>query len=195
MPSDWREGILNDICAFNSERIDVSNLTLDTYISTENMIANKGGYIQATSLPTIPQTTAFSVGDILISNIRPYFKKIVFCGFSGGCSTDVLCFRPKRKDFSHYVCNILYSDRFFDFMVAGSKGTKMPRGDKQQIMNYHIAIPSTTVLNDFTAIVAPIAEKRLLLDKESKRLSTLRNTLLPRLMSGELSVADLGDGK
>ena len=195
MPDDWKNGILNDICSYNSERIDVSNLTLDTYISTENMIANKGGYIQATSLPTIPQTTAFSAGDTLISNIRPYFKKIVFCGFSGGCSTDVLCFRPKRKDFSHYVCNILYSDRFFDFMVAGSKGTKMPRGDKQQIMNYHIAIPSTTALNDFTAIVAPITEERLLLDKESKRLSTLRDTLLPRLMSGELSVAELGDGK
>ena len=192
MPDDWREGTLGDICAYNSERIAVSSLTLDTYISTENISSDKGGFVKAANLPTISQTTAFAAGDTLVSNIRPYFKKIVYCSFIGGCSTDVLCFRPYRANLSHYVYNALFSDKFFDYIVAGSKGTKMPRGDKQQIMNYHVTIPADAVLDDFIAAVTPMTEQQLLLAKESKRFAELRDTLLPRLISGELSVADIG---
>jgi type I restriction enzyme S subunit len=193
MPDDWREGALSDICCCNPLRVAVDALTLDTYISTENMTVNKGGFVKASSLPATTQTTAFEIGDTLVSNIRPYFKKIVFCGFAGGCSSDVLCFHPKKAGYSQYVYNALYSDSFFDFMLAGSKGTKMPRGDKQQIMGYHIAIPSNDALADFTAAVAPMSEKRLLLADESARLTELRDTLLPRLMSGEISIANAKD--
>lgn len=191
MPADWREGVLSDICAYNIERVSVEALTMDTYISTENMSINKGGFVRAASLPTIHQTSAFAIGDTLVSNIRPYFKKIVYCGFAGGCSSDVLCFRPHKANLSFYVYSALYNNSFFDYIVAGSKGTKMPRGDKQQIMNYRVAIPSDTVLDDFSNSVAPMIEKRLLLTLESAHLATLRDTLLPRLISGELSVADL----
>lgn len=190
MPSSWRVGTLSDICSYNNERIPVSSLTVETYISTENMTTDKGGFVRAASLPTISQTTAFTIGDTLISNIRPYFKKIVYGGFTGGCSTDVLCFRPHKIDLSLYVHNALLNDCFFDYMVAGSKGTKMPRGDKQQIMNYEVLIPSDSVLTDFTNLVAPLFQKRLLLTEESDYLTKLRDVLLPRLMSGELSVAD-----
>jgi type I restriction enzyme S subunit len=195
MPDDWREGTLGDICVYNSERVAVSALTFDTYISTENMSANKGGFVTAASLPTVSQTTSFTIGDTLVSNIRPYFKKIVYCGFTGGCSTDVLCFRPHNANISLYVYNVLCSDSFFDYMVAGSKGTKMPRGDKQQIMNYNVTIPSNAALDEFTNCVKPMNEKRLLLTMESVHLAALRDTLLPRLISGELSIADLGNTK
>jgi type I restriction enzyme S subunit len=188
MPDEWREGTIGDICSYCSERIPVSALTVETYISTENMSANKGGFTSAAGLPTVAQTTAFIPGDTLISNIRPYFKKIVYGDFAGGCSTDVLCFRPHQANLSLFVFNALYDDRFFDFMVAGSKGTKMPRGDKQQIMDYRIAIPTDAVLDEFADTVVPISEKRLLLANESTRLAALRDTLLPRLMSGKLSV-------
>lgn len=137
------------------------------------------------------QTTAFIIGDTLISNIRPYFKKIVYCGLSGGCSTDVSCFHPNKNNLSIYLYNVLYDDGFSDYMVAGSEGTKMPRGDKTQIMRYPIAIPSDTVLDDFMGIVTPMNEKRLLLTSESRYLAVLCDALLPRLMSGELSVKDI----
>lgn len=71
----------------------------------------------------------------------------------------------------------------------------MPRGDKQQIMNYNITIPSNAALDEFTNCVKPMNEKRLLLTMESVHLAALRDALLPRLISGELSVADLGDAK
>lgn len=188
MPDGWREGMLSDVCSYNTERVAVSTLTLDTYISTENMSSEKGGFVRAASLPTIPQTTAFAVGDTLISNIRPYFKKIIFCWFAGGCSTDVLCFRPHEASLSHYVYNLLYSDSFFDFMVAGSKGTKMPRGDKQQIMSYPIVLPENNVLADFVKIVEPILSQITINRDENIRLAAIRDALLPKLMSGEIEI-------
>ena len=190
MPHNWHEGVLSDICSYGSGRISVSDLITGTYVTTENMSANKGGFVRATNLPTTPQTTKFSFGDTLVSNIRPYFKKIVYCNFAGGCSADVLCFHPHKDNLSLFVYNTLYCDNFFDYMVAGSKGTKMPRGDKQQIMNYPITIPTDAILNDFAEIIGPINNKRLLVGEESHRLTFLRDTLLPKLMSGELSVEE-----
>jgi type I restriction enzyme S subunit len=149
MPDDWHGGILGDICSYNSERIPLANLSNSNYISTENILLNKTGFVQAANLPNITQTTAVMPGDTLVSNIRPYFKKIVYCNFTGGCSTDVLCFRPHKPNLSLFVYNLLYSDRFFDYIVAGSKGTKMPRGDKQQIINYPFTIPDDNVLGEY----------------------------------------------
>ncbi len=179
-------GFLSDICQYSKERIVVSSLDLDSYYSTENMLPEKAGAMQAAGLPTTQQTTRCRAGDVLVSNIRPYFKKIVYCYADCGCSTDVLCFTPKQKELSAYLYCVLYADSFFDFMVAGSKGTKMPRGDKQQIMTYPIYTPESKELEKFNCIVRPILSEIQLNREESKRLSSLRDALLPKLMSGEI---------
>ena len=122
-----KQGRLSDICSYSRDRVAVSTLNVSTYFSTENMLTGKSGATEATSLPTTPQTTACHKGDTLISNIRPYFKKIVYCEDRCGCSTDVLCFTPVQLKYAAYLFSTLYADNFFAFMVAGSKGTKMPR--------------------------------------------------------------------
>lgn len=185
-------GILADICSYSSDRIPVSELSASTYFSTENMQPNKMGAVDATSLPSITQTTGCHKGDVLISNIRPYFKKIVYVTDDRcGCSTDVLCFVPKEDKYSAFLFGTLYMDRFFDFMVAGSKGTKMPRGDKQQIMNYPVVLPDKESLNLFNGLIGPMLDQIATNRIESSRLAALRDTLLPKLMSGELDVSDI----
>ena len=184
-------GQLAGICDYSRDKVAVSTLTPSTYYSTENMLTEKAGAVEASSLPTVAQTTKCAVGDVLISNIRPYFKKIVYCQSECGCSTDVLCFHPKMPDLSAYLFCTLYADCFFDFMVAGSKGTKMPRGDKQQIMTYMVNIPSSDELCKFNAVAVPVLSHMESNRVENLRLSALRNTLLPRLMSGELDVSAL----
>ncbi|MBQ9838498.1 MAG: restriction endonuclease subunit S [Oscillospiraceae bacterium] len=183
------EGILSDICSYTKDRIAVSELSLGNYYSTENMLPGKAGFTEATSLPTTPQTTRCNAGDVLVSNIRPYFKKIVLCHSEGGCSTDVLCFAPKAPAYSAYLFCTLYADRFFDFMVAGSKGTKMPRGDKQQIMTYPVYIPTESELTAFADFATPILSQIHGNNEENARLEHLRDTLLPKLMSGEIDVS------
>ena len=183
------QGVLSDICSYSRDKVAVSELNVSTYFSTENMLSGKAGSTEATSLPTTSQTTACHKGDTLISNIRPYFKKIVYCEGNCGCSTDVLCFTPSQPRYSTYLFSTLYADKFFAFMVAGSKGTKMPRGDKQQIMTYPVVLPSEEELAGFNTIASPLLEQIYSNSAENKRLSILRDTLLPKLMSGEIDVS------
>lgn len=183
------QGVLSDICSYSTDKVAVSELNVRTYFSTENMLSGKAGSTEATSLPTTSQTTACHKGDTLISNIRPYFKKIVYCEDKCGCSTDVLCFTPSQPCYSAYLFSTLYADKFFAFMVAGSKGTKMPRGDKQQIMTYPVVLPSEEELAGFNTIASPLLEQIYSNRAENKRQSILRDTLLPKLMSGEIDVS------
>lgn len=184
-------GQLAEICDYSRDKVAVSTLTPSTYYSTENMLTEKAGAVEASSLPTVAQTTKCAVGDVLISNIRPYFKKIFYCQSECGCSTDVLCFHPKTPDLSAYLFCTLYADCFFDFMVAGAKGTKMPRGDKQQIMTYLVNIPSRDELYKFNAVAIPVLSHMEGNRAENVRLSALRDTFLPKLMSGEIDVSGI----
>ena len=129
---------LSAICEYRKGKVPVNGLTVDTYISTENMLSNKCGIEQATALPTTEQTQEFRTGDILVSNIRPYFKKIWRANFNGGCSNDVLVFTAKKDTDPIFLYYVLSDDSFFDYAMATSKGTKMPRGDKSSIMQYHV---------------------------------------------------------
>lgn len=133
---------LSDLCEYAKGKIDVSLLNRSTYISTENMLPNKAGITVASSLPTTTQTQAFHTGDVLVSNIRPYFKKIWFALFDGGCSNDVLVFKTKEGISKRFLYYVLADDAFFGYSMATSKGTKMPRGDKSAIMKYEV--PSFT---------------------------------------------------
>lgn len=186
-----KETRLSDICSYSIDRIEVAGLRRDNYYSTENMLSEKRGSVVASSLPIISTTTGCRQGDVLVSNIRPYFKKIVYCQTTSGCSTDVLCFRPENLVFSAFLYFTLYDDLFFNYIVAGSKGTKMPRGDKQQIMRYPTVYPSSKELEQFNSLANPTLKMVSILCAENSRLAVIRDTLLPRLMTGDLDVSSL----
>ncbi|EKN3395852.1 restriction endonuclease subunit S [Yersinia enterocolitica] len=190
IPVGWEVGPLSDIATFTKGKIEVSKLTSDTYISTENMLENKSGISQASSLPSVSTVPNFSTGHILISNIRPYFKKIWLARFSGGRSADVLAFESKKNITIEFLYNLLYQDTFFDFMMLTSKGVKMPRGDKTAIMGWTCIKPQEKILNAFSKSI-----NRLYLyieshNSENKYLTDLRDTLLPRLLSGEITLPE-----
>lgn len=129
---------LNSLCAYAKGKIAVENLNAQSYISTENMMPNKGGIVAASSLPSVQYTQQYLKGDVLVSNIRPYFKKIWMAEYDGGCSNDVLVFRANSSCDPNFLYYVLANDVFFDYATATSKGTKMPRGDKTAIMQYEV---------------------------------------------------------
>ena len=126
------------LCTYMKGKVAVDTLDEYTYISTENMIPNKGGIERASSLPSTQYTQAFDLGDVLVSNIRPYLKKIWMAEYSGGCSNDVLVFRASKGCDPTFLYYVLANNSFFDYATATSKGTKMPRGDKTAIMQYEV---------------------------------------------------------
>lgn len=162
---------LSDLCDYVKEKIDVKKLTPKNYISTENMLPNKRGISIASSIPSILQTQAFKKGDILISNIRPYFKKIWYAEYDGGCSNDVLVLRAKKGVNKQYLYYLLADDRFFDYAMAFSKGTKMPRGDKTAIMNYSVISFSNEKQDNIAEILNVLDKKIFINDKINRNLS------------------------
>lgn len=185
LPRDWNIGFVSDLCEYSNERVSVDELSLENYISTENMLQNKSGIVLASNLPLIGSALKFNIGNILISNIRPYFKKIWLSDFNGGCSNDVLCFVPKTNIPSLYLFQILEKDSFFEYVMAGSKGTKMPRGDKKWIMNYPAVIPSKVLLNKFNKLVGVLQTNILQKRQENQKLSELKDLLLSKLATIE----------
>ena len=129
---------LSSLCEYRKGKVSVDILNKYTYISTENMLPNKGGIVPATSLPNISQTQEYKKGDVLVSNIRPYFKKIWLAEYDGGCSNDVLVFKANEDTDNTFLYYVLADEAFFNYSMATSKGTKMPRGDKISIMQYEV---------------------------------------------------------
>jgi len=190
IPKGWESGTLADICFFGKGKINTSELSLENYVSTENMNKEKAGISYAASIASTSQVPKFSVGQTLISNIRPYFKKIWLASFSGGRSNDVLGFQANDAVANEYLFSLLYQDSFFDYMTATSKGTKMPRGDKAAIMSWSVAIPPLILVEEFSNKVKPMYLANNIRSKQAISLSELRDTLLPKLMSGELRIPD-----
>ena len=130
---------LRDIADYVSERINSDYVELENYITTDCLLPNKQGRTIATNLPPKKYSLIkFQKGDILVSNIRPYLKKIWFAECNGGASTDVLVFRAKKEHLSTYLYSVLLQDSFYEWTMKGPKGSRMPRGDKNQIMRFHI---------------------------------------------------------
>jgi type I restriction enzyme S subunit len=190
IPKGWKADTLSSLAKFTSARIDGAELTLDNYISTDNMLQNKGGITKATKVPDIKTTPVFKSGDILISNIRPYFQKIWFATSSGGRSNDVLGFEAIEEQGKEYLLNLLYQDAFFDYMMTTSKGSKMPRGDKKAIMDWGVVIPPSELQECFSGKVKNYYQVIPVRNKETEVLTKLRDTLLPKLISGELTIPD-----
>ncbi|EMB64632.1 restriction endonuclease subunit S, partial [Streptococcus mutans] len=156
---------LSQVSSYVSERIEINNLSLENYISTENMISERRGVVEASKLPTGKTTIAFKKGDILISNIRPYFKKIWLADKSGGCSNDVLVIRANEKISNRFLYYVLSSNNFFAYAVGTSKGTKMPRGDKKAIMKYSVPLFSFEEQEKIANILSSY-DKKIFLNKQ-----------------------------
>lgn len=113
---------LCDIASYVKDKIKVNNINADEYVTTDNMLPNRRGITKNETLPKANSVTKYLQDDVLISNIRPYFKKIWYANQRGGCSNDVLVFRVKDKNLcsSKFLYYALSQDSFFDHMMAGA---------------------------------------------------------------------------
>ena len=185
IPAGWEVKRLSDFAIYATEKISSENISINQYIATDNMLSNMQGIIISQYEPLELKIQEFKCGDILLANIRPYFKKIWLSYFDGGCNSDVLVIRSKNIKNAEYVYSTLARDDFFSYNVAGSKGTKMPRGDKTHIMHYSI-LSNEILTKLFVDKVRPIYRKIYESTVENNCLAALRDWLLPMLMNGQV---------
>lgn len=175
----WKTCKLGEVADYVVERRSAKTLTVDNYISTENLLPDRGGRVVASALPQSGNVVAWQAEDVLVSNIRPYFKKIWMTREGcGGASNDVLVVRARRV---HVLPAFLYyrlaSDAFFAYMMAGANGAKMPRGNRAQIMRFVFSLPTLSeqeriagVLGAYDDLIALNARRMALLEKAAHRL-------------------------
>ena len=172
----WRDNLLNkegklyklkELAHYSTDRIKFDELDENNYVGVDNLLQNKLGRKIANYIPKTGNSTKFENGDILIGNIRPYLKKIWLSDITGGTNGDVLTIKVIDKNIiePRYLYYILSSDDFFNYDNQNSKGVKMPRGDKQMIMQYEFLVPSIDkqekiimILDKFDRLINDISE-------------------------------------
>ena len=169
--------ILDDVAKFITSKVEISDINETNYISTENMHPNKGGVCLATSLPDTKTVRKYIPNDILINNIRPYFKKIWFANKEGGWSNDVFVLRAKENYDSRFLYYVLSSDDFFSYVMANAKGTKMPRGDKKAIQSYVVPDFSIEDQRKISHFLSNIDEKIEINKQINKNLDNILNSI------------------
>lgn len=188
IPKGWGTIYLRDMADLVDDKCSYIGLSVDTYISTDNMLKERGGICPSDYLPVEGRVTKFQQNDILLSNIRPYFKKIWLSDRIGGCCADVLVFRAKHREHTAWLYQTMAADRFFSYVSLGAKGSKMPRGDKEHMMRYPVAMPPKELLSVFSRLYSPIHNQIAKLYKENIHLVNLRDWLLPLLMNGQATI-------
>lgn len=172
---------LVSICKYVTEKATFSDLDTPVYLSTENILPDKQGISSFGTTSLSERVTPFQAEDVLVSNIRPYFKKMWFATTNGGCNADVLCFRVLDKRYIYLLKSVLYQDSFFDFVMSGAKGTKMPRGDKKHIMQYQLPDFSGEALEQFNGLAFSTELNQAQNRQEIKSLSAVLDMLLTTL--------------
>ncbi|MBS1631584.1 MAG: N-6 DNA methylase [Bacteroidetes bacterium] len=168
----WETDKLGNIAPYAIEKINLSEIKLTNYITTDNLLQDRRGIVDFTGTPGVDRITKYQKFDILISNIRPYLKKIWFADRSGGCSNDVIVFRSSNPTsyLPKYVFYILSTDMFFDYVMSGKQGVKMPRGDKDKIPQFLIPTPPPEVQQKIIDECSEIDREAELAQKNKKIL-------------------------
>jgi type I restriction enzyme S subunit len=132
----------------------------------------------------------FAAGDILFGKLRPYFKKVSIAPCPGVCSTDVFVLRPRRPEQSVLATVVCASDEVINYASAGSHGTRMPRVSWEYLSAWKVAVPGQEIVRALQQRLSPMLQLGVHVTYESVALAELRDTLLPKLLSGALRVRD-----
>lgn len=187
----WKDGILGDFAdnikdAIKAHEIQPEGIYVGLeHIDRRNIALNQSGLGEEVN----SNKYAFARGDILFGKLRPYFHKVCFAPFSGICSTDILVIRPKKPEWFAFCLFAFFQNDVVEYANLGSGGTRMPRTDWGALKMYPIAMPDPDTLKQFNNIVLPSLDKITYNLSQIRTLEKLRDTLLPKLMSGEVRVA------
>ena len=190
IPKGWRIGTFGDVAEHPRRSVQPEEIESSTpYIALEHM-PRRCIALGDWGIATGPESNKykFKRGEILFGKLRPYFHKVGIAPLDGVCSTDIVVIAPKSPAWFGFVLAHSSSDEFVEYTNAGSTGTKMPRTSWQEMSRYAVVLPPEQIATEFNKQVQQMAEKIMSNVHKSRTLAALRDTLLPRLISGQLRV-------
>ncbi|WP_182170770.1 restriction endonuclease subunit S [Flaviflexus equikiangi] len=192
IPEGWTVGVIDNLVrvvrdtiipstidpatpAVGLEHIPRRRLTLDDWSTATEQGSRK---------------TVFMSGDLLFGKIRPYFHKVSLAPVDGISSTDAIVIRPKVEHWGQSVM-VLSSDEIIAHATQTSNGTKMPRADWKVLGQWPVAVPPEELAIQFSERMRDHLGLAKTLMFENRKLSDLRDLLLPKLVTGQIDVSSL----
>ncbi len=190
IPQGWKIGTLGEVSENVRRSVKTSEIdSNECYIGLEHMPRrNIALFKWQTAARIISNKFRFKKCEILFGKLRPYFHKVGVAPLNGICSTDILVIRPIDSEWFGVVLGLVSSDNFIAYTDACSEGTRMPRTNWNDMSRYEIALPKAEIAKKYTELIQPIINKIVENIHQSRTLAQTRDTLLPKLLSGEIRV-------
>jgi type I restriction enzyme S subunit len=192
IPEGWDIGMLGSVAEHQRRGVQPDEIKLGTpYIALEHMPRHciaLSDWGKSDGLES--NKFRFKTGEILFGKLRPYFHKVGVAPVDGVCSTDIVVIAPKSAHWFGFVLGHVSSTDFVEYTNAGSTGTKMPRTNWGDMARYRVAIPPERLVEVSNSHIGEVVNRIILSNRESRTLTSMRDSLLPKLVSGELRIVD-----
>ncbi|QKJ21111.1 restriction endonuclease subunit S [Microbacterium hominis] len=192
LPEGWSAGILDDIVTVSKASVDPAKIDPDMpavgleHIPRQQLTLDDWG----TAGTQGSRKAVFERGDVLFGKIRPYFHKVSVAPVDGICSTDAIVIRPHAAHWGQAVFTAS-SAEFVAHATQTSNGTKMPRADWKVLGKWPIPVPPVHISESFNDVARYHLSLSETLMFENRRLTALRDLLLPKLVTGQIDVSAL----
>jgi len=194
IPKGWEVATLGDVAEHPRRCVQPDQIEPETpYIALDHMPKRciaLSGWDTAEGLES--NKFEFKTGEILFGKLRPYFHKVGVAPVDGVCSTDIVVVTPREDRWFGFVLGHVSSTAFVEYTNAGSTGTKMPRTSWGEMARYPVVVPPANIAEAFNAQIRSAIDRIVVSTHESRTLAALRDTLLPKLLSGEIRIKDAG---
>jgi type I restriction enzyme S subunit len=190
IPNGWEASCVGCLASEMRNSTSPKEVAPDTpYVGLEHIPRKSIALLEWGSVGEVQSTKLrFNCGDILFGKIRPYFHKVVVAPIAGVCSSDAIVIVPKKAEFLPLVLCCVSSEDFVAQATQTSQGTKMPRANWDVLTRYPVPLAEASIFSRFNNTIKPMIDLINNLVFRNRNLRQTRDLLLPKLISGEVSV-------
>lgn len=197
IPDGWSSVTLGDVAIISNKSFNPLKQP-ETMLEHYSIPAFDEARYPVFELSTEIKSNKFTVDSdcFMISKLNPTTKRVwrPYCMTENAvCSTEFIVYKAKDRKMTDFLYSLIDSALFSDFMcshVTGSTGSRQ-RTTPSDTLQYQFYMPTEDEMADFSAVVAPIYAQIRINALENARLKALRDSLLPKLISGEIDVSDI----
>ena len=197
MPDDWKERTLDSICDLIAKGITPKYTENSDQLVINQKCVRNHQIDLSLARPHIPKKINekwLKYGDVLVNSTGTgtlgRAAQVLFIPNNLTVDSHVSIIRASKQEYVYFLGLWATShEHDFEMLQTGSTGqTDLPR---ERLKQMQIILPSESILSSFSDVIKPIADIRIQKQQENQRLSLLRDSLLPKLMNGEIVVSQI----
>lgn len=198
MPTEWKEGALNDLCVLKKDSCQPSDSKSNVYIGLEHIESGRFSvYFYGKPEQVVSSKNCFSPNDILYGKLRPYLDKAAVATTEGICSTDILVFTPKENIPPFYLVGLLHTDRFIQYAIQTTHGLNHPRTSWGALKDFQILVPPVSEQQKIAAVLFKIQnaieiQESIIEKTRELKKSTMHHVFTHGLRGEKLKETEIG---